>query len=169
MLYQLQKNLVLELGGCLLTVAHYVVHQFEHIVQNGLFTDFQQQLEHLDCLALLFCCQFSQCLRQGSWLKDQNFAVIFFHAEDAGSFPECFSEEVVNGEVDDFVHDLGRSGLEFEGGVLTVRRADLTLIGCRFVLFTKDVSEDGESLLVFGAVFKHLNFEVASEDDIGSL
>jgi hypothetical protein len=64
---------------------------------------------------------------------------------------------------------LGRSGLEFEGGVLTVRRADLTLICGRFVLFTKDVSEDCESFLVFGVVLKHLNFEVASEDYIGSL
>lgn len=167
--YQLQENFILELGRSLLAVPHHIVNQLKDIVQNCLLSDFKQELEDFDCLAFFFWGELSEGFGQRSGFEDKDFGVIFFHAEDTGSFSEGFLEEIVNGKVDDFVHDLGRSGFEFEGRVFAVGRADLTLIGCWFVLFTENAFENVESFLIFQAVFKHLNFQISSEYDIGSL
>lgn len=126
----MQENFILELGRSLLAVPHHIVNQLKDIVQNCLLSNFKQELEDFDCLAFFFWGELSEGFGQRSGFEDKDFGVIFFHAEDTGSFSEGFLEEIVNGKVDDFVHDLGRSGFEFEGRVFAVGRADLTLIGC---------------------------------------
>ena len=157
------------MGRSLLTVPHHIVDQLKNIVKNCLLSNFKQELEDLDCLAFFFWSEFSEGFGQRPWFEDKDFGVILFHAEDTGSFSKGFLEEIVDGEVYDFVHDLGRSSFEFEGGIFAVGRADLTLIGCGFILFAKNAFENVESFLIFKAFFEHLNFQIASEYDISSL
>ncbi len=142
----------------LLTVPHHIINQLKHVVQNCLFSNFKQELENFYCLGFFFWGQLSKGFGQGPGFEDKDFWVIFFHAKDASSFSEAFLEEIVNRKVDDFVHDLRRSGLEFKGRVFAVWRTYLTLISCRFIFFTENAFKDLQSFLIFNAVLEHLNF-----------
>lgn len=126
---KLKKDLVFKLRGRLLTVSHYIVYQFKNVVKDCLFANFEKQFKYLDSLNLFFRSELCQCLGQWSGFVDKNLRVILFHPENTSSFSESSQKEIVNGKVYHFVHNLLRGFLKSESRVLTVRRANLTLIG----------------------------------------